>query len=82
MSKNLKSARTAQGVVISAKMNKTICVKVGRLVPHPSYGKYVGKTTKLVAHDEDNNSRVGDKVTIVSCRPISKRKAWKLEEII
>ena len=70
------------GRVISDKMDKTISVAVERRVKHPVYGKYLRRTTKLVAHDEDNACRIGDKVAVSQCRPISKRKSWRLVEIL
>ncbi|MEZ5565609.1 MAG: 30S ribosomal protein S17 [Gammaproteobacteria bacterium] len=76
------SVRTLTGTVVSNKMQKTIAVVVERLVKHPQYGKYIRRTTKLLAHDEDNTSRAGDVVTITECRPYSKRKAWRLVEIL
>ena len=63
-------------------MQKTIAVVVERLVKHPQYGKYVRRTTKLLAHDEGNVSREGDLVSITECRPYSKRKAWRLVEVL
>jgi small subunit ribosomal protein S17 len=77
-----KLERTAQGRVVSNKMDKTITVLVERREPHPLYGKYVRKSTKLKAHDENNECNEGDKVTIAECRPISKNKAWRLVEIL
>lgn len=77
-----KVERTAQGRVVSNKMDKTITVLVERRVPHPFYGKYVRKSTKLKAHDENNECGEGDLVTIAECRPISKHKAWRLVEIV
>ena len=74
--------RTAQGRVVSNKMDKTITVLVERRVPHPLYGKYVRKSTKLKAHDENNECGEGDLVMIAECRPISKHKAWRLVEIL
>ncbi len=65
-----KSARTLTGTVVSNKMNKTISVSVERLVKHPTYGKYVRRTTKLLAHDENNECREGDTVAIAECRPL------------
>jgi small subunit ribosomal protein S17 len=70
------------GTVVSSKMQKTIAVVVERLVKHPQYGKYVRRTTKLLAHDEGNVSREGDLVSITECRPYSKRKAWRLVEVL
>ena len=77
-----KSARTLTGTVVSNKMNKTISVSVERLVKHPAYGKYVRRTTKLLAHDENNECRAGDTVAIAECRPLSRHKAWRLVRVI
>ena len=77
-----KSARTLTGTVVGNKMNKTISVSVERLVKHPTYGKYVRRTTKLLAHDENNECRAGDTVSIAECRPLSRRKAWRLVRVI
>jgi small subunit ribosomal protein S17 len=74
--------RTLTGTVVSNSMQKTIAVVVERLVKHPQYSKYVRRTTKLLAHDENNMSQKGDVVSITECRPYSKRKAWRLVEII
>ena len=74
--------RTLTGTVVSNSMQKTIAVIVERLVKHPQYSKYVRRTTKLLAHDENNTSQKGDVVSITECRPYSKRKAWRLVEII
>lgn len=82
MSENKENARTVSGRVVSNKMDKSITVLVERLVKHPVYGKYIKKSTKLYAHDENNQCQEGDVVTIASCRPISKNKAWKLVEIV
>jgi small subunit ribosomal protein S17 len=76
------SARTLKGRVVSNKMNKTIAVEIERLVKHPRYGKYVRRTTKLLAHDENNESRAGDVVAIAPCRPLSRRKSWKLVSVM
>lgn len=76
------AVRTLTGTVVSNKMQKTIAVVVERLVKHPQYGKYVRRTTRLLAHDEGNTSREGDLVTITECRPYSKRKAWRLVEVL
>lgn len=70
------------GVVESNKMNKTIVVKVERLVKHRTYGKYVKRTTKLYAHDDENTCNIGDKVLVMSTRPLSKLKRWRLVEVI
>ncbi|MEL7451293.1 MAG: 30S ribosomal protein S17 [Pseudomonadota bacterium] len=74
--------RTIVGKVVSDKMDKSITVAVERLVKHPVYGKYIRRTTKLMAHDEDNSCRTGDVVSIAECRPYSKRKAWRLVEVV
>lgn len=73
--------RTVSGVVTSDRMDKTITVLVERRVQHPVYSKILTRSTKLRAHDEDNQGRVGDIVTIEECRPISKTKAWKLKSV-
>ena len=70
------------GVVISDKMEKSIIVAVKRKVKHPIYGKFVNKTTKFHAHDEENTCNVGDTVRIMETRPLSKTKCWRLVEII
>ena len=77
-----KSAKTLTGTVVSNKMNKTISVEVERLIKHPTYGKYVRRTTKLLAHDENNECRAGDTVAIAECRPLSRHKAWRLVRVI
>ena len=74
--------RTLSGRVTSNKMDKTITVAVERLVKHPVYGKYVRRTTKLHAHDENNECRIGDLVTIKQCRPLSKTKTWTLVAVV
>jgi small subunit ribosomal protein S17 len=76
-----KSANKLSGRVVSNSMNKTVAVEIERLIKHPQYGKYIRRTTKLLAHDEKNESRVGDRVTIQECRPLSRRKRWKLVSI-
>ncbi len=74
--------RTVTGRVVSNKMDKTVSVSIERLVKHPMYGKYIRRTTKLLAHDESNECRQGDKVAIAECRPMSKRKAWQVVNIV
>lgn len=74
--------RTRTGVVVSDKMDKSITVAVNRQIKHPIYGKFITKTTKYMAHDETNDANNGDKVLIMSTRPLSKRKAWRLVEIL
>ena len=77
-----KGARTLTGRVVSDKMHKTIAVEIVRLVRHPTYGKYIRRTTKLLAHDESRTSRAGDLVIITPCRPMSRRKSWRLLEVV
>ena len=74
--------RTLTGRVTSNKMDKTITMAIERLVKHPVYGKYIRRTTKLHAHDENNQCREGDMVTIKQCRPLSKTKSWMLVEVL
>ena len=76
------NSRTVAGVVISAKMDKTITVQVERKIPHPLYRKYVKRFTKLYAHDESNDCSENDKVLIQECRPISRKKSWRLVKIL
>jgi small subunit ribosomal protein S17 len=75
-------ARTLTGRVVSNKMDRTITVAVERVLKHPSYGKYVRRTTKLLAHDENNECNEGDTVDIAQCRPLSRRKAWTLVRVV
>jgi len=74
--------RTLTGTVVSSKMQKTIAVSVERLVKHAKYGKYVRRTTKLLAHDENGECREGDVVDIAECRRLSSRKAWRLVRVV
>lgn len=74
--------KTKIGSVISNKMPKSIVVAIERRVAHPIYKKYFKKTTKLMAHDENNECKVGDVVKIMEIRPLSKRKKWRLVEIV
>jgi small subunit ribosomal protein S17 len=76
------TSRRTVGRVVSNKMNKSVTVSVERLVRHAVYGKFIRRTTKIMAHDEDGSCREGDTVAIVECRPISKRKAWRVVEIL
>lgn len=82
MNETEKSQRTLTGTVVSNKMDKTIAVLVERTVKHPLYEKYVRKSSKLLAHDENNECKEGDVVIIESSRPISRRKAWRLHRIV
>ncbi|MCA2005166.1 MAG: 30S ribosomal protein S17 [Ignavibacterium sp.] len=74
--------KTRIGIVVSNKMDKTITVAIERRVAHPIYKKYFKKTTKLLAHDEKRECSIGDKVKIMETRPLSKRKRWRLVEIV
>ena len=74
--------RLLTGKVVSIKMDKTIAVSIERLVKHPMYGKYIRRTTKLLAHDETNECKEGDTVSIKPCRPMSRRKSWMLVRVV
>ena len=74
--------RMLTGRVVSNKMDKTVAVSIERLVKHAKYGKYIRRTTKLLAHDEKNECKEGDLVDITPCRPLSRRKSWKLARIV
>ncbi|MGF1583906.1 MAG: 30S ribosomal protein S17 [Bacteroidales bacterium] len=80
MERKLRKERV--GVVVSNKMDKSVVVTVNRRVKHPMYGKFVKKSTKLMAHDEQNSCNIGDTVKIMETRPLSKDKCWRLVEII
>ena len=82
MTENAEKLRTITGRVTSNKMDKTAAVLVERLVKHPVYGKFVKRSTKLLVHDENNQCQEGDIVSITSCRPMSKRKTFRLVEIL
>ena len=73
--------RTVSGVVVCDRMDKTITVRIERRVKHPVYGKFVRKSSKVHAHDEGNHCNVGDTVTVVESRPLSKTKTWMLKSI-
>ena len=75
-------ARTLAGRVVSDKMDKTVTVLIERRVRHPMYGKIISRSTKIKAHDEHNQCRIGDLVTIAETRPLSRTKAWRLVEIV
>lgn len=78
--RNLRKERI--GVVVSNKMQKSITVQVERREKHPKYGKFVKKSSKFAAHDENNDCNIGDTVRIAETRPLSKNKCWRLVEII
>lgn len=80
MERNTRKERI--GIVVSNKMDKSIVVAIKRKVKHPIYGKFVNRTKKLMAHDEENSCNIGDTVRISESRPLSKNKAWRLVEII
>ena len=82
MSKEANTARSASGTVVSNKMDKTISVQIQRTVKHALYEKFMRRTTKLLAHDENNECNEGDLVVIESSKPLSKRKSWRLHKII
>ena len=77
----VKAVRTLSGKVVSNKGDKTISVLIERFEKHPLYGKYVKRSSKIAAHDENNECKIGDTVTISECRPVSKSKAYRLIEI-
>ncbi|MDE2392091.1 30S ribosomal protein S17 [Aquirufa lenticrescens] len=78
--RNLRKVRI--GKVVSNKMDKSITITVDRKVKHPLYGKFVQKTTKLMAHDENNECGIGDTVKVMETRPLSKNKCWRLIEVV
>lgn len=82
MSKAANLIRTLTGQVVSDKMDKSAVVMVERRVKHPLYGKFIRRSTRFHIHDENNECKQGDKVTIQECRPISRTKSWKLVEVV
>lgn len=80
INRNLRKVRV--GKVVSDKMDKSIVVSVERRVKHPVYGKYVKKTSRFMAHDEENTCGIGDTVRIMETRPLSKRKRWRLVDVL
>jgi small subunit ribosomal protein S17 len=82
MSSVEKRTRVVTGRVVSNKMDKTITVLLERRVKHPVYGKYITRSSKIHAHDENNQCNIGDTVTVTETRPISKSKTWKLLEVV
>lgn len=79
---NPGNRKTRMGMVISNKMDKTATVLLERLIEHPLYHRVVKQSKKLLAHDENNECQIGDKVVVVETRPLSKRKRWKVAEIV
>jgi small subunit ribosomal protein S17 len=82
MSENTQTLRTVEGRVVSNKMQKTVTVLVERQVKHGLYGKYIKRSTKLHAHDEEGKCQEGDVVRVTECRPLSKTKNWRVVEIV
>jgi small subunit ribosomal protein S17 len=82
MSEDKKAPRTLVGRVVSDKMDKTVSVAIERLIKHPVYGKYIRRTTKVLAHDASNECKSGDRVAIAESRPISKNKSWSVVNVI
>ena len=77
-----RRTRVATGKVVSNKMDKTVTVLLERRVKHPVYGKYITRSSKIHAHDENNQCNIGDTVTVAESRPISRSKSWKLLEVV
>tara|TARA_B100000959_G_scaffold11526_1_gene11534 strand:- start:3473 stop:3739 length:267 start_codon:yes stop_codon:yes gene_type:complete len=82
MSTEVLKSKTVTGTVIGSKMDKTISVRIERTVKHPLYGKYIRRSTKVMAHDEINECNEGDVVIIESSRPLSKNKSWRLQKVV
>jgi small subunit ribosomal protein S17 len=82
MSEENKAQRTITGRVVSDKMDKTVSVAIERLIKHPVYGKYIRRTSKVLAHDAANECKPGDTVQISECRPISKNKSWSVVNVV
>ena len=82
MSEETKTQRTLVGRVVSDKMDKTVSVAIERLIKHPVYGKYIRRTTKVLAHDQENACKAGDRVAIAECKPISKNKSWAVVNVV
>ena len=80
MERNNRKVR--EGIVVSDKMDKSIVIKVERKMKHPIYGKFLKRSTKFMAHDEENECGIGDRVRIMETRPLSKNKCWRLIEIV
>ena len=82
MSEEKKAQRTLVGRVVSDKMDKTVSVAIERMIKHPVYGKYIRRTSKVLAHDQDNACKSGDRVAIAECKPISKNKSWFVVNVV
>jgi small subunit ribosomal protein S17 len=77
-----RTQRSVTGRVVSNKMDKTVSVSIERLVKHPMYGKYIRRTSKVLAHDAANECKEGDRVAISECRPLSKNKSWSVVNVV
>ena len=82
MSEENKVQRTIVGRVVSDRMDKTVSVAIERKIKHPVYGKYIRRTTRVLAHDAANECKAGDRVAISECRPVSKNKSWSVVNIV
>ena len=82
MSEKAKTQRTVVGRVVSNKMDKTVSVAIERMIKHPVYGKYIRKTSKVLAHDASNECKSGDRVAIAEVKPISKNKSWAVVNVV
>lgn len=82
MSEQTETNRTLQGRVVSDKADKSITVQIERRVKHPIYGKFIRRSTKVHAHDENNECRIGDTVVVEQCRPLSKTKKWRFIKLV
>ncbi|MEO1203688.1 MAG: 30S ribosomal protein S17 [Pseudomonadota bacterium] len=82
MSEEKKTQRTLVGRVVSDKMDKTVSVAIERMIKHPMYGKYIRRTSKVLAHDQENACKPGDRVAIAECKPISKNKSWFVVNVV
>ncbi len=82
MSEEKKARRTIVGRVVSDKMDKSVSVAIERTIKHPVYGKYIRRTSKVMAHDAANECKEGDRVAIAECKPISKNKSWAVVSVI
>lgn len=82
MSENQASNRTLTGLVISTAMDKSVIIRIERKIKHPVYGKYIRRSTKVHAHDENNECNNGDTVVVEQCRPMSKTKSWRLVKVL
>ena len=82
MSEENKAQRTITGRVVSDKMDKSVSVAIERKIKHPVYGKYIRRTTKVMAHDAANECKAGDRVAISECKPISKNKSWTVVNVV